>query len=235
VVAFDARGYGQSSWSPSKNYSVDASIDDVIALLDHLGWKQAVFMGHSRGGAFALVAGSRFPERTAGVILVDRPLHSPIGHPSPDGRPAVGNKPRVYSTVRAAIEDMSRDERAPIGSPARARLDDILEPVEGGFVLRNRDPDHNNTIPVGAVDWSPRFVVDDLWLELQRVRSPVLIVYARRSDRYPPSSLDRLKSQFPSIPVVGVDSGHDVAVGAPAELIAYVERFLADRINAVQG
>jgi pimeloyl-ACP methyl ester carboxylesterase len=78
-------------------------------------------------------------------------------------------------------------------------------------------------------------VVDDLWLELQRVRSPVLIVYARRSDRYPPSSLDRLKSQFPSIPVVGVDSGHDVAVGAPAELIAYVERFLADRINAVQG
>ena len=131
VVAFDARGYGQSSWSLSKNYSIDASVDDVVNLLDHLGWRRAIFMGHSRGGAFALLMGSRFPERTDGVILIDRPMHSPIGHPS-HGGPAVGKRPHLYPTVEAAIEDMSRDARVPIGSAERARLDYILKPVEGG-------------------------------------------------------------------------------------------------------
>ena len=44
VVAFDARGYGESSWSPSKNYSVDAGVEDALAVIDHLGWKKAAFM-----------------------------------------------------------------------------------------------------------------------------------------------------------------------------------------------
>lgn len=228
VVAFDARGYGRSSWSPSKNYSVDAGIDDVVAILDRLGWARAVFMGHSRGGAFALLMAARFPERTAGLILLDRPLHSPIGHPSPGGRPAVGNAPKVYSDVEAAIADMSRDPYVPPGSPARARLDAILGPVPGGLAFKDRDPDYNNTVPVGVEGWAPKIVADDLWVELARVRSPALIVRGTRSDRYPPASLARLAADFPHIPVVAIESGHDVAAGAPEALVAAVRTFLTD-------
>ncbi len=230
VVAFDARGYGKSTWSPDKDYSVDASVRDVLALVDHLGWKKTVWIGHSRGGAFALLMAARFPERTAGLIMVDRPLHSQIGHASADGKPSIGHKPKFYPTFEAAIADMSRDKRVPPGSPARARLDRILKPAEGGFIIAPRDPDYNNTIPIGAKGDTPKFVVDDLWDELARVTAPTVIIRGSKSDRYPPQSLRRLEKDFPQIPVVAVDSGHDVAAGAPDELIAGVREFLMRRL-----
>ena len=224
VVAFDARGYGESTWSPSKDYSIDAGVEDALALIDHFDWPKVVFMGHSRGGAFALLMASRFPERTESLILVDRPLHSPIGHASPDGRPSVGHRAKIYPTVGAVIADMSRDVDA---SPkARARLDEFLLPIEGGVVIRRRDPDFNNTIPVGNRSRAPKIVADDLWQELSAVRAPVLIVRGTQSDRYPPSSLNRLQSEFPHVHVVAVDCGHDIANGAPDQLIEAVTDFL---------
>lgn len=231
VVAFDARGYGRSTWSPNKDYSIDATVRDVLALIDRFGWEKTVFMGHSRGGAFALLMAARFPERTAGLVLVDRPLHSPIGHASPGGKPSVGHKPKLYPTFEAAIADMSRDRRVPPGSPARARLDQILKPAEGGFIIAPRDPDYNNTIPIGAEGYTSKFVVGDLWDELAKVTAPTLIVRGSKSDRYPPESLRRLERDFPQVPVVAVDSGHDVAVGAPGELVAHVREFLASRLD----
>lgn len=231
VVAFDARGYGKSTWSPNKDYSIDAAVRDALALIDHFGWKKTVFMGHSRGGGFAILMAARFPERTAGLIAVDRPLHSPIGHASPGGKPSVGHKPKFYPNFEAAIADMSRDKRVPPGSPARARLDEILKPADGGFVIAPRDPDYNNTIPVGVEGYTPKFVVDDLWEELAKVKAPTVIIRGSKSDRYPPESLRRLEEDFPQVPVVAVDSGHDVAVGASGELVARVREFLANRLD----
>ena len=230
VIAFDARGYGKSTWSPNKDYSVDASVRDALSLIDRFGWEKTVFMGHSRGGAFALLMAARFPERTAGLVIVDRPLHSPIGHTSLDGKPSVGHKPKVYPTFEAAIADMSRDTRVPPGSLARARLDQILKPADGGFVIAPRDPDYNNTTPIGDEGYSPKFAVGGLWDELAKVKAPTLIVRGSKSDRYPPESLRRLEKVFPQVPVVVVDSGHDVAAGAPNELIAHVRQFLLCRL-----
>lgn len=232
VVAFDARGYGKSAWSPDKDYSTDASVRDVLALVDHLGWKKTVWMGHSRGGGFALLMAARFPERTAGLVIVDRPLHSPIGHASPDGKPSIGHKPQFFPTFEAAVANMSRDKRVPPGSPARARLDEILKPADGGFIIAPRDPDYNNTIPIGAENYQPKFIVGSLWDELAKVTAPTVIIRGSKSDRYPPESLRRLEQDFPHIPVVAIDSGHDVAVGAPDELVARVRDFLAGRLAA---
>src|SRR5947207_699613 len=42
AAASDSRGYGESSWSANKDYSYDAQMADMEALLDGLGWKKAV-------------------------------------------------------------------------------------------------------------------------------------------------------------------------------------------------
>jgi pimeloyl-ACP methyl ester carboxylesterase len=231
VVAFDARGYGKSTWSPNKDYSIDAAVRDALALVDHFGWQKTVWMGHSRGGGFAILMAARFPERTTGLIVVDRPLHTPIGHASPDGKPSVGHKPQFFPTYEAAVSNMSRDKHVPPGSAARRRLDEILKPVDGGFMIAPRDPDYNNTIPIGTEGCQAKFLVDDLYEELARVMSPALIIRGSKSDRYPPQSLGRLSKEFPHIPVMAVDSDHDVAVGAPEELVGRVMEFLADRID----
>src|ERR1700682_893498 len=50
VVAMDMRGFGDSDWSAAKDYSVASMAQDIVNVLDHLGWKRAVLVGHSMGG-----------------------------------------------------------------------------------------------------------------------------------------------------------------------------------------
>ena len=61
VLAWDARGFGQSGWSADRNYSFDACLGDALNLLDHFGWSKAVIMGHSIGGSYALLFAARLP------------------------------------------------------------------------------------------------------------------------------------------------------------------------------
>lgn len=50
VVAMDLRGFGDSTWSAARDYSVQTMGADIVALLDHLDWRKAVLIGHSMGG-----------------------------------------------------------------------------------------------------------------------------------------------------------------------------------------
>ena len=232
IVAFDGRGYGRSTWSPSKDYSINAQLGDVLAVLDDLRWEKAVIMGASRGGAFGLVFAAQFPERTAGYIGVDFYPDIAIRHP---GTPiqmeqTINNKPRVHPTVEAALQATSRDRNVPPGSPARKRLEAILKPVEGGYILGLRDPDFWNPVPLTPGRWPTdlTFAVD-LWGELATVTAPVLFVKARQSAQgHAPDAIDRLRRDHPDAHVTFVDGGHDVCACAPHQLIDRVKRFFAD-------
>ena len=231
VAVFDARGYANSSWSPRKDYSVDAAIGDSIAVLDHLGWDKVIFMGHSRGGGYAIVLAAHYPERAAGLVIVDRPLHRPIAEASPGATPSVGKQQKVYRTMEEAVAAMSRDTGVPPGSAARARLESFMRPVSGGYAITSRDPDYNNVVPIGRPDWTSRFTSPDMWSDLAIARVPTIIVRGTKSDRYPPASLARLKKEFPEIEQVELDCGHDIPAGAPQGLIAAVNDFVARRID----
>lgn len=230
VAAYDTRGFGQSSWSPGKDYTQDAQMADMEAVLDHLGWDKAIVMGHSQGGGRVILFGSRFAGRVAGVIIVD---HCP-GRGGTDPTAAVqsiDNPPLLYPTVEAAIDSMSRDDNVPEGSPARARLDAILKPVEGGFTVP-KDPDCSNPVPVGIEGWAPKIVVTDMWQELASIACPVIIFRATRSNRYSPEALGRVRDDLPHITLVDVESGHDVVGGAQQDLVDGVKGFLAARMDA---
>ena len=45
VVAFDRRGWGESTWSPSKDYSLDAHVSDALAVVAQMGWDEADLHG----------------------------------------------------------------------------------------------------------------------------------------------------------------------------------------------
>src|SRR5436305_7777511 len=48
VLTPDRRGWGESTWSRSKDYSRDALLDDMLALIDAARWSQPpIIMGHS--------------------------------------------------------------------------------------------------------------------------------------------------------------------------------------------
>ncbi len=77
---FDLRGHGETRpLGDVDKLTIATLADDLIALLDHLGIKQAVIGGISLGAAIAVNVALRYPERVLGLVLVrpawiDRPL-----------------------------------------------------------------------------------------------------------------------------------------------------------------
>jgi esterase len=222
VVAFDLRGFGESSWSVSKDYSLDALMGDAVTLLDHLGWQRAAIMGHSLGGSYAIVFGARFPLRTAAVILVD---HCPGEGGGGRAQPATTAPAKAFPTLDAALAATSRDPRTP-----RARVEAFCKPVEGGFQFR-RDPAFSNRTPT-IPGWTAKIVVADPWAELASIRAPILIVRGTQSDRFTPERLARVAKDVPKARIVDAPCGHDVAAGAPDILTAAVRDFLREPVPA---
>ncbi|MGE5146364.1 MAG: alpha/beta fold hydrolase [Candidatus Eiseniibacteriota bacterium] len=70
ILTYDARGHGESD-KPAGPYSTAQFAQDLAGLLDHFAWPSAVVAGASMGGCVALDFAASFPERTAGLGLVD--------------------------------------------------------------------------------------------------------------------------------------------------------------------
>ena len=106
VFALDLRGHGRSS-HPGR-YSFELMRDDVIAFLDALDVGRCVLVGHSMGGAVAILLAEAAPERLTHLIVEDvtaprpgamqRPPLAPPDVPTPFDFAAV-------NAIRAQITD----------------------------------------------------------------------------------------------------------------------------------
>jgi len=70
VLAYDTRGHGRSSRVPGP-FSMEQFAQDLAQLMDHVGWPSAIVAGCSMGGGVAQAFGGLYPERTAGLGLID--------------------------------------------------------------------------------------------------------------------------------------------------------------------
>ncbi len=71
VIAYDARGHGQSSPAPAPDgYRYDELACDLLAVMDSCGLERAVLAGASMGAHTLLRAALDAPERVAGVVVV---------------------------------------------------------------------------------------------------------------------------------------------------------------------
>jgi pimeloyl-ACP methyl ester carboxylesterase len=68
VIAFDRRAAGRSE-TPSAGYTFGGFVEDIIALLDHLGHARAVLMATSAGGPQILQCSLTYPERVMALVL----------------------------------------------------------------------------------------------------------------------------------------------------------------------
>ncbi|MET9959927.1 alpha/beta hydrolase [Streptomyces sp. NPDC006326] len=68
-ITYDERARGRSK--KSADYSFEACIRDVDAVLDATGAERPVLVGWSYGAALALHWATRHPDRVAGVVMVD--------------------------------------------------------------------------------------------------------------------------------------------------------------------
>lgn len=70
VIAMDLRGRGLSD-KPDTGYSVEQHMGDIHALLEEQGIDSVTLLGHSLGAYISLAYAANYPEKVAGLILMD--------------------------------------------------------------------------------------------------------------------------------------------------------------------
>lgn len=111
VYAFDMRGHGDSVKPEPGAYSLRHTADDTAAFIETLGLERPLLIGHSWGGATAIVlasgAWSQKPTPELSRIILEDPAHS-FGHGDPEkraadyirdiGRPAQELRPEIAAS-----------------------------------------------------------------------------------------------------------------------------------------
>jgi non-heme chloroperoxidase len=222
VVVHDKRGWGESTWSPSKDYSYDAFLDDALAVIANMRWQKVIVMAHSGGGPTSISFAVNFADKTEKLVLIDSQMNRDEGARS---GASTGNPPMVFPSIEAAMANFAKLNNPPRFGLDRERAVQALIKLENGYMLK-RDPDNANRQPIGEGAKLPRRPVREMWAELAMVKVPILLVRGLQSDRYPPATVERLTKEYPHIQQVPVQSQHDVARMAPDALIASVKKFI---------
>jgi len=108
VYAFDMRGHGESIKPPSGSYSLRHTADDALAFMNALKMDNPVLIGHSWGGATAIVlASGAFSDKPvpllSHVILEDPAHHFGRGNPEVRARYYVKDIGRSPEELRPEI------------------------------------------------------------------------------------------------------------------------------------
>jgi pimeloyl-ACP methyl ester carboxylesterase len=232
VVAIDMRGFGESSWSPARDYKLETLSADLVNLLDHLGWRRAVLMGHSFGGRVCLATAGWRPERVAGLICVDfAPDLAAAGRRHVAER--IGRQPDTFASVDAAMTYHGHDD-VPAASPLRARYEAFLKKTADGYVLRRdlafRD-NFRRALETGQSAPVPAF----LWPMLEKLTIPALVIRATGSDMFAPETMDKVRAANPRIAVIELVGSHDLAGDNPDGVVAAVRDFVTRNDLAMEA
>jgi pimeloyl-ACP methyl ester carboxylesterase len=77
VIAVDTAGHGGTLGLPTNAQSMASYAELLERVLDHLGVREAVFVGHSMGGRLVTELAANDPKRAIGVVLLDAIVGDP--------------------------------------------------------------------------------------------------------------------------------------------------------------
>ncbi|HEX7323309.1 MAG TPA: alpha/beta hydrolase [Mycobacterium sp.] len=189
VLAPDQRGYGGSSRPEAiEAYDMAALTADLVGLLDDVGARRAVWVGHDWGAPVAWSAAQLHPDRVAGVVgLSVPPVPRPQTPPTQAFRKIFGDnffymlyfqQPGVAdaeldSDPARTMRRMIGGLRSPDDHDAAARL---VAPGPAGFIDRLPEPD-------GPPDWISTDELDHYVTEFTRTGFTGGLNWYRNLDR----------------------------------------------------
>lgn len=220
VVSLDQRGHGESEWARPAAYATEDFAEDLVGVLDALGWRQAIVVGHSMGGHNAMAFAAWHPERVRALVVVD-------SRPSiPEERLKQMHK-RGYRALRlhptreqavAAFRLLPRETVAEPGVLAHLATMGVVA-RDGGWVYRF-DPEANRA----------RRPTDTIRL-LDRIAAPTLIVRGELSPVLTRELAGHVVATIPGARFVEIPGTyHHLVLDAPTALV----RVLADFLSTLQ-
>lgn len=235
VAVYDNRGYGRSSWSKAKDYTHEANVGDLLAVMDDAGWESALIAGAARGAAFAALAGQYFPQRVAGLALIDWIPNTGIRHP---GVPllteqSIGNRAKRFATVADLLRATTCSPHTLDSPTGRTRFESLLGRDGDSYFLALRDPDFQNPIPLTASNWPVSIPIGvDLWASLAAAICPIQYIEASRSAiGILPQDRARLRTGYSHMRWATIDAGNDLVAEAPDALVDVIRQFAVEAID----
>lgn len=224
VVAIDMRGFGESDWSAERDYSIASNAHDFVSVLDHLGWSNAVLIGHSLGGRFCTFCAAEYAGRVNALVAVD---FAPAQAPEGSARVAeiVGRTPDLFASIEEAMDYYEIDPHTSESLKQRERFEAYLRPIEGGFMVKRDPVFRDNFRKILETGKRPKPPVD-MWDVLGRVRCPILVLRGTHSDMLSAEIGQQVKLARPDIEMVEIDAGHNIAGENPNVLISEIRSFL---------
>jgi pimeloyl-ACP methyl ester carboxylesterase len=229
LVALDFAGHGHSCRRPPGSwYHLPDNLDDVAAVLEALGWERCHLLGHSLGGAVAVLYAAAVPDQVDRLLLVESlgplPFRPGTGAETlrtalAARRRAAGKAPRIYPDLASAVA--ARRAANGLSEPAaRLLVERGIAPVEGGFRWRS---DPRLTLPTlqraheaQVLEW------------LAAVRAPTLVIAAEPASAGLPQAARQARfAALATAAAVQLPGNHHLHLEEPAPVAAAIRRFLS--------
>lgn len=222
VIRFDLPGFGLTGPNRQDDYSTEAYVLFVRAVMDKLGVHRFVLAGNSLGGQIAWSAAAAMPDRVSRLILVDAsgypPESIPPGRTIPLGF-RVARTPGLrllaeYTLPRGLVERSLRDV---YGDPSKV----TPELVDRYSAMTRREG--NRQALVRRIEQGYTGDVR----QLKAIKAPTLILWGARDGLLPPQLGQRFARDIPGAKLVVFEGlGHVPQEEDPALTVLEVKRFL---------
>lgn len=226
VIAFDRPAFGFTerplleNWEGINPYTNEFAADLAVGLMDGLGIHKAIILGHSAGGAVALLTYYRHPDRVSALILEDAAVY---GGGAPWFVGIFQYLPQFQRLGPLLVRSIAGDSG--INTIYLAWYNDskitpdIIEGYRRPLMADNWD----------YALWQYTLASRDLRLSdnLSKISVPVLIITGTEDKIIPPSYAERLAKEIPSAYLVRIDEcGHIPHEERPEEFLNAVVEFL---------
>lgn len=227
LVRYDKRGCGLSDWDAS-DFSVDAWVGDLAAVVDAAGLERFALVGLSQGDAVSIAYAARHPDRVSHLILCGAFAR---GRSQWAKSPNQADEHENEMAIRLAELGWDRDNEAFRQTFAMQMLPEGTREQHHSFTEMMRLSTSGRT--AGRV---LRVVATLEVVSLaQQVRCPTLVFHARNDARVPFDEGLRLASLIPGARFVPLEGrNHVLLEGEPAweAFREEIRKFLPGAVNA---
>lgn len=213
LVTVDWRGFGESGITNTVS-TMELLADDVAALMDSLGMRQALLCGLSMGGYVALAFLQKYPQRMSGLILANT-------RPGADSDAAKANRERIACLAETRGNGIIADLHVPTLLSDHTRRHHPEVEAQVRRMVATATP---SGIAAALRGMAQRA---DLTALLTTIAFPTLVIGGEFDTLTPPDMLQAYAAHIPAVQLsIIAQAGHLSNLEQPEAFLAVVRSFL---------